>query len=38
MPLIAKNINMEYPGAIVFKDLNLEIADQQMIAVKTEVL
>jgi len=38
MPLIAKNIYMEYPEAIVFKDLNLEVADQQMIAVKTEVL
>jgi ABC-type sulfate/molybdate transport systems ATPase subunit len=38
MPLIANNVNIEYPETVVFRDLSLEIADQQMIAVKTEVL
>ncbi|MBT3427347.1 MAG: ATP-binding cassette domain-containing protein [Gammaproteobacteria bacterium] len=38
MPLLVKNLNIEYPGKVLFKDLQVEIEDQKIVAVRTEVL
>ncbi len=38
MPLTVNNLNIEYPEIVLFKDLHVEIDDQQIVAVRTAVL
>jgi ABC-type lipoprotein export system ATPase subunit len=38
MPLFVNNLNIEYPGKVLFKDLQVEVEDQKIVAVRTEVL
>ena len=38
MGVVVENLHIEYPGQILFEDVNLEVADSEIVAIETRVL
>ncbi len=38
MPVAIRNLHIEYPGQLVFDSLDMDIADEEIVAVETQVL